>query len=346
MEQLIENKRLKSKGITIALMILSFLMFSAGNIAAFIRYLDGNASSPTLYWLRLIFPSRLANVISIMEVVVSILAFLLPITLIIVYLCIGDRATKAKILMPISFGLLALPAIVNCLSYAIVFVSNICNLVTTRYYYLPLGITYITKAFFDATLYFVLFIAFIFLLIASFKGFVKKSLAIIPAVLAIPVCCLQVVSSIFAYIFEIVYYESLFGAYISYFDTYILNYVLLIISVIMTTMAFVPLLVAIIIFVAKNKASELNPTSDENIDQLMVKKPKKAFDILKVRFEKGEIGEEEYHTRVAEIENAKLELLIEKDPKMAFDILKVRYECGKISEEKYQEYMSKITLNL
>lgn len=345
MEQLLENKRFKGKGITIALMILSFLMYSAGNIAAFIRYLGGNASSPTLYWLRLIFSWRPANVISIMDAVFSMLAFLLPITLIIVYLCIGDRATKAKILMPISFGLLALPAIVNCLSYAIIFVLNICNLVTTHYfyylnYYLPFRITYIVKAFFDATLYFVLFIAFIFLLVASFKGFAKKPLAIIPAVLAIPVCCLQVVSSIFAYIFEILFYESLYGEY------HVLSYVLPIISVIMTTMAFVPLLVAIIIFVAKNKASELNPTSDENIDQLMVKKPKKALEILNARFESGKISEEEYNTRVAEIENAKLELLIEKDPKMAFDILKVRYEGGKISEEKYQEYMSKITLNL
>ena len=143
------------------------------------------------------------------------------------------------------------------------------------------------------------------------------------------------------------YYESIYGVYsISYFGTYALSYVLLIISVIMITMAFVPFLVAIIIFVARNKAPKLNPTSDENIDQLMVKKPKKALQILNARFEKGEIGEEEYHTRVAEIENAKLELLIEKDPKMAFDILKVRYEGGKISEEKYQEYMSKITLNL
>ena len=84
--------------------------------------------------------------------------------------------------------------------------------------------------------------------------------------------------------------------------TTVANSVSLIPSILVAA-AIISFFIAVIIFAAKNYIPEIIPMSDAKLEKLVVKKPKKALDILKMRYESGKISEEEYNLRIAEIES-------------------------------------------
>lgn len=225
---------------------------------------------------------------------------ILPILLFVVYLAFFFKKSKATVLLPITFGVLALGQFISL-------INAIINLI--RSIFIPglnITITIVTVIIymFPILSYVIIIVAAVLLLIGSLKGFVNKPLVVIPCTLVIApnviigviVGFLLTISGIIATIDNIM--TNNFTMTISSFTILLSG-----ISSVTLSLCTIVFFIAILVFVAKNYVPEIIPMSDAKLAALAVKKPKAALEILKMRYETGKLTEEEYTSRVSKIES-------------------------------------------
>ena len=153
----------------------------------------------------------------------------------------------------------------------------------------------------------ILCIAAILILVASLKGLTNKKLVIVPIIVGF---VLNGISSLarlytsFAWVNSLIHsipQNRLFTNYISVFCW--IEVILVTAISVVSILASVAFLAAILIFASKNYIPEIIPMSDAKLERLIATKPDKALAILTTRYESGKLTEEEYNSRIAEIEN-------------------------------------------
>lgn len=222
---------------------------------------------------------------------------ILPILLFVVYLAFFFKKSRATVLLPITFGALALGQIISLVNIIISFVSNcvkfcvsigefsIFPVISIFIGYLLSGIPYV-----------IVTVVSVLLLVTSLKGCINKPLANIPCVIGIVALALNFVTVSFSLVISIITLISV-GDDMAALPTLISSTATLLVS--LCTIVF---FIAILVFVAKNYVPEIIPMSDANLASLIKKNPKKAKNILTVRYESGKLSEEEYNARLFEMD--------------------------------------------
>lgn len=231
---------------------------------------------------------------------VTFYAFLnvLPYALIILYVAFFYKKTKATVLVPVAFGLLCLKDVTSILHSTIIYIEDIFTYYVVDY---SVGdiISYVISCIISVLFTLPYVIIFALLTISALKGFTNKPLAIVPSAVGIVCYVLAASYSLFTILPMVI--MGLTGYTLPYGDMLIL--LLSLIPTSINTVAFISFFVAIIIFAAKNYIPEIIPMSQAKLERLIATKPDKARAILTTRYETGKLIEEEYNSRIAEIEN-------------------------------------------
>ena len=223
---------------------------------------------------------------------------ILPFLLFVVYLAFFFKKSKATVLLPITFGALALGHFISLISYSINFIRGIIisglNIIGTIAMVIPFMFTILSAA--------IIIVAAVLLLIGSLKGFVNKPLVVIPCTLVIaPNVIIGIIVGFLLTISGII--VTIDSILTNNFTMTITSFTILLSAIANVTVSLCTIVffIAILVFVAKNYVPEIIPMSDANFASLIKKNPEKAKDILTLRYESGKLSEEDYNARIDEI---------------------------------------------
>lgn len=233
---------------------------------------------------------------SMISSTISVISGILPVVLFLVYIAFFYKKSKATALLPITFGIIAILQVVTIIKITISVIGSIITIFSTGSITLINVIVLIGSYTINVIFGICTIAVVVLLLIGSLKGFVNKPLVIIPCALCIGAHLIVGLGfNLFLIILNVVYLITTFGTYhlanlLSQFCGF--------------TSSFGGILFwgAILIFVAKNYVPEIIPMSDANLASLIKKNPKKAKDILTMRYESGKLSEEDYNARISEID--------------------------------------------
>ena len=236
---------------------------------------------------------------SLFSVTFYMLMDVLPFALIIIYVAFLYKKSKATLIVPISFALLCLKNVINLIHTAIIYVAQDLSYVSSLEDLLNMATVSLVSILVTALTILPYVIVFILLTVGSLKGFNSKPLMIAPSVAGI---CSYIFFSLLAAFSNLmtITVVLLGNGNMSYSDM-IINISLMGFAL-LTMLAFVAFFIAVIIFASKNYITEIIPISDAKLEKLIVRKPKQALEILKIRYETGKLSEEEYQEQIAKID--------------------------------------------
>ena len=331
----VKPRQMKGKVAIIIFAVAAILLRGAGYIVDLVNLFFFHRYSSLYHALQsfIAFDMATSTIIETISATFVALVDILPFILLLAYLLFCYRKSKFTVLLPITLGALGLVQLCrfvgNSFDLLYELLSNgthISRSISSLIYYVS---HFLNNAVFGVT-FTVVAIACVIILIAALKGFANKALTVVPAIMGIAASGISILSFAvnqflrIAFVYDNIrdyYWEYDYNYYYDYYESYFNRtafYEALNKSVVSSALSFfttatvflaiIAFFVAIIILASKNNIPEIIPMSDAKLERLIATKPDKARAILKVRYESGKLTEEEYNTRVAEIESKKATL--------------------------------------